>query len=278
MVLYEMQDELKKKLNCEDRVPLALDRLTDDKLGLAQTVSNNIIEFPGAKEQIISRFNIGDSVKVKKGVIDPDYKDYCIEDWQGRIFEISPNNDDDGVVVGISIDSQTMNGIDHEVLIKSVNDAMDTTNLFLLEEDVETAKERDTIEDVAFWKENLVKKIQLIELGKAGERIHMVLQGIQPADFNAAFDRWNSYLNKKLTFPFRAWIKSNSSFEHVDVREAVDVVEIDDLFKEYGITIKVELNKEPFMVPLCDVEVDNKRSLNYRIVKDYSQWYLIVRA
>ena len=36
------------------------------------------------------QFSIGDSVMVKKGVIDPDYSDH-IRGWQGRIYEIDDN-------------------------------------------------------------------------------------------------------------------------------------------------------------------------------------------
>lgn len=49
------------------------------------------------------RFKIGDSVRVRKGVLCPDNDAVCLAGWQGRIFEI-----EDRDLIGIRWDSITL--------------------------------------------------------------------------------------------------------------------------------------------------------------------------
>ncbi len=83
----------------------------------------------------------GDSVKVKKGVMSPDYDDLKIEGWQGRIKEL------DYDTVMIELDSITLDCLNKDYIIDSIVEGTDYSCINLDIDDVEPAKSRDTQND-----------------------------------------------------------------------------------------------------------------------------------
>lgn len=63
-------------------------------------------------------FKIGDSVKVRKGIMCPDNESVSIGGWQGRIFEI----DEDEDIVAIRWDSVTLKQLPIEYIKESEKD------------------------------------------------------------------------------------------------------------------------------------------------------------
>ena len=88
------------------------------------------------------RLDIGDSVVVKSGVIDPDL-DIDIGGWQGRVMET-----DDGDSVFIRWDSITLQEMGLDVAIQCENENLNWEVMTLDMADVQKATSRDTEKDV----------------------------------------------------------------------------------------------------------------------------------
>ena len=84
---------------------------------------------------------IGDSVRVKEGVMCPDNDSVCIAGWQGRVFEIE---DDD--LIGIRWDSITLKQLSLEYIKQSEEEGMDWAEIYLSADEIELASPRDSEE------------------------------------------------------------------------------------------------------------------------------------
>jgi len=91
---------------------------------------------------MMMRLDIGDSVVVKSGVIDPDL-DNDISGWQGRVME---TDDEDSVF--IRWDSITLQEMGLDVTIQCENNNLDWEVMTLDMADVQKATSRDTEKDV----------------------------------------------------------------------------------------------------------------------------------
>lgn len=91
---------------------------------------------------MMMRLDIGDSVVVKSGVIDPDL-DNDIGGWQGRVIEA-----DDGDTVFIRWDSITLQEMGLDVAIQCENKNLNWEVMTLDMADVRKATSRDTEKDV----------------------------------------------------------------------------------------------------------------------------------
>ena len=99
------------------------------------------------------RFSIGDSVVVKSGVIDPDFKN-DISGWQGRIEEI-----DDAKWISIRWDSKTLKHMPLELIIHCENENFDWELMTLSIKDIQSGTERDSKSDTAKMAAQLKSKI-----------------------------------------------------------------------------------------------------------------------
>ena len=88
------------------------------------------------------KLDIGDSVVVKPGVIDPDL-DSVIGGWRGRVIEA-----DDGDTVFIRWDSITLQEMGLDIAIQCENNNLDWEVMTLYMADVQKAASRDTEKDV----------------------------------------------------------------------------------------------------------------------------------
>jgi hypothetical protein len=98
--------------------------------------------FSEQEYNMIMRLDIGDSVVVKSGVIDPDL-DNDIGGWQGRVMEA-----DDGDSVFIRWDSITLQEMGLDIAIQCENNNLDWEVMTLDMADVQKAASRDTEKDV----------------------------------------------------------------------------------------------------------------------------------
>ncbi len=164
-------------------------------------------------------FKIGNSVKVKPGVKDPDLE-ADISGWQGRISAVQ----DDGIVC-IDWDSITLKEMPASVIKKCEQEGWGWDQIYLEVSEIELTKARDTEKDV----KNIIYKIQgenaWIHLGEEGERIQSVLAGIAPEDDWNSFKAWEKYLKKKLSFPFKATVEEFQERGPIKAGDEVDGVD-----------------------------------------------------
>jgi hypothetical protein len=131
-------------------------------------------------------FKIGDYVKVKKGVLDPDNDEYRIEDWQGIIIGESISSDDEPIF-GIKWDSVTLKSMPEDFIIESIQEDLKFQEMYLGISELVHAKPRNDEQDEDKVLAELNKKYNHIqpnignsgneELRKQEHRIAEILKG-----------------------------------------------------------------------------------------------------
>jgi hypothetical protein len=83
----------------------------------------------------------GDNVKVKQGILDPDLNQFDMSGWQGRITNITSDNESD--LIEIAWDSITLKQLPKEFIENSIEDGYDYSVMSLGKDDIELTKPRD---------------------------------------------------------------------------------------------------------------------------------------
>ena len=94
-----------------------------------------------------SRYEVGGSVVVKEGTLDPDYYN-DIGGWQGRIYGIDDSNDDDPLI-SIEWDSITLKNMPYSVIEDCERDGLTWSMIDLYSTNLRITEPRDKEEEVA---------------------------------------------------------------------------------------------------------------------------------
>ena len=217
-------------------------------------------------------FNIGESVKVKAGVKDPDF-DEDISGWQGRVLEIKEYPSKPSVVA-VQWDSLTLRNMSRASIAHCEKEGWDWTVMNLSAKVLDKATARDSIEDVAAVTGEISTHIGWLHLGEEGERIQRVLDGINPADEDACLEAWFKYLSETLIFPFDAELTEDGYYSPIRIGDIVKVISMnkvqDDL---YGALVVVKKDRKTYQLPLADLEINDHHSPQYQVVRDYAIWF-----
>jgi hypothetical protein len=87
--------------------------------------------------EAMMKFSVGNSVKVKEGVMCPDDDSVGIGGWQGRVFEVDE-------CVGIRWDSITLKQLPSEYVKQSEEEGMGWSEMYLSVDEIESASARDS--------------------------------------------------------------------------------------------------------------------------------------
>ena len=219
-------------------------------------------------------FKIGDSVRVKPDVLDPDTEAFSLEGWQGRILDIRPQ-EDGPTIIDIEWDSITLREMPASSIEACEEEGLDWTQMGLYPDDVEVTTARDTEQDVKHAQKEL--KLVLYKsyswLGDEGKRIHQILSGVDDGDEMAAMKRWGAYLEEHLKFPFDAEVdewQERGPLRSGDRVSVKNITLIDDL---YGVIVALRLGRRKYDFPLCELAVIDKQSANTQLIQDYRVWF-----
>jgi len=214
-------------------------------------------------------FKEGDSVVVKPGIVDPDFGTE-IGGWRGRILGIRPDRED---AVLIGWDSITLKDMPASVIEQSEEQGLDWTKMYLDAQEVELTSARDTEEDVTQAISELARRHAWSYLGEQGKRIGKVLAGVDEDDEMGALYAWEEHLSNSLAFPFEAKVAEYQERGPLQAGDRVKVTGIGLVDDLYGIIVDLRRGRRKYAFPLCDLEVTDKRSPNYQIVRDYAVWF-----
>ena len=221
-----------------------------------------------------SPIKIGDNVKVKEGVNDPDDEDYSIADWQGWVVEVYDENLDENNIENlqfmVSWDSVTLKNIPRARLIELEREGYDWTMMCLDINDVDIATPRDKMEDAEAVSEALSDDIYWEGMGEEGEQIAQILGNSKTE--KAAYKAWETYLKKELTFPFTAEFYSEES---TIIQNGVNLIalKLGNTDKDYGISVEVSFRNSMQQVPLSDLSISEEESPNFKVLDLYSTWF-----
>jgi hypothetical protein len=110
-----------------------------------KNIASKQLTTKGEKTLASQKWTIGESVVVKPGVKDPDNGD-DIAGWQGRILAVFDEEEEE--IVQIQWDSVTLRNMSDEHIAWCEEDCLCWSEMNLGSEEVESATERDTEEEV----------------------------------------------------------------------------------------------------------------------------------
>ena len=221
--------------------------------------------------QAHSSHHVGDCVRVKPGTKDPDFGTE-IGGWQGRISNIDTSRS--AILVTIQWDSITLKHMPVAMIEQCEEQGLDWVEMALGANGVESAKPRDSEHEVATIKVQLSNKHGWVSLGEEGKRIQKVLAAMEVDDDLDEFGAWVEHLEKNLRYPFEAVIAEFQERGSLRGGDKVIVTGNADATDEmYGIIVDVRVGRRKYAFPLCDLEVTDKKSPNYQLVKDYAIWF-----
>ncbi|MBI5542191.1 MAG: hypothetical protein HY951_19195 [Bacteroidia bacterium] len=111
---------------------------------------------------------IGDSVKVRKCVLDSEFEKYKISGWQGRILEIY---DIDDIQLEIELDSITLKEIPKEYIWESLDNGSDYAIIDVLFSDVVIVEPRDTVDEVKAVRQKMNEELDYVSMLDEDEEV-----------------------------------------------------------------------------------------------------------
>ena len=209
------------------------------------------------------RFQVGDKVRVKSGVIDPDFPDIPLGGWSGTITEVDAKPP---VTFLIKWDKRTLGGMHSVYRKRCERDGLEMESMWLGEEDIEP----DDGSLVPIEQPTQIKTPPLSEKDQ-DDRVRMAL-GLTHDDPLPEVSRetllaYYRYLAANLKFPFKA--KTESDGMSLTVHRLIDPKE-DELDEEEGLLCEARDRQASFTVPLS--ELDDAVG-NRKLVEDYGYWF-----
>jgi hypothetical protein len=218
------------------------------------------------------RFRVGDKVRVKYGVIDPDFPDIPLGGWTGSITEIIAQEGQIDCV--LKLDDRILKNIHPIYRKRCERDGLDFETMGLGEEDIEL----DDGTPVPIEQPTQIKTPPLSDKDQ-DDRVRMAL-GLTHDDplpdvSHETLMTYYRYLSANLKFPFFSsyWAKSGP-FSRKKVSVPISRLDppIEEHFDEeaglYGIGVD---QGEEIEFPLEVIEL-KKKDPNYRLISDYAYW------
>ncbi len=219
------------------------------------------------------KFELEDSVIVNRGVKEPDYDEFEIGGWQGRIVKIDTKSDDNNILITIEWDSLTLEQIPANYIEQSEIEGFDWKTMILYDSDLTKSNPRDLVEEVRKMQDKLMDIHYWDSLGDEGVRISKILGTVNPNDEMKCLKKWVEYLDKKLTFPIHAIVSDSEDNWVIKDGNKVLIKSLPHIVDTYGIIAAIIRDGEKFDFPLCDLEVIDKTKADFQLINDYRTWF-----
>jgi hypothetical protein len=212
---------------------------------------------------------IGDTVKVRTGFIDPEYG-LEMSGWHGRVTQIFP---DEGTAL-IAFDSLTLQNLPETYIEDCEEEGLswneygyDLTDLIKTAPRDTLAQSKKTLREI---NESIVHNF--LYLGEEGREIRRLLLTVDPDGELDALDAWFEYLNQTLKFPFEAVVDEQMRGP-LRSGDKVRVHSLEDADEMYGIIVKLRRGREQFHLPLCQLAAADNGSPLYDLIDLYRTWF-----
>jgi hypothetical protein len=214
---------------------------------------------------------MGQSVRVKRGILCPDDPDYDLSGWQGRIIDIDDEEVDEQTV-GITWDSITLEEMPKTYIEKSEKEGLSWSDIYLDVNDVEPAQPRDSEDDVVQIRDELEARFGWISLGEEGELIQGVVNSAESLDERDVMKAWKKHFEEFLHFPFGTVIErqQRSPLNEGDKLKVLGIELVDD---HHGIIVNCMKGSERYDFPLVDLKIIADDPINAHQVQAYCTWF-----
>lgn len=216
-----------------------------------------------------AKIKIGDSIVVKNDVRDADFPDLLLAGFQGRVIELS-EDEDDNELVDIEWDSLSLRAMESYIPLCEEKE-LDWTSCTLFLEEVELANARDTPEDVYNTGNELFHTYFWSEFGEQGKRIVEVVKHTDPEDDMEVLEAWQTHLSSIFSFPFEAEVSELPESDKLKVGEVVKVKGFAKSEELMGVMMLVNAQHGHYDIPLCDLQT--KHPVYSKALDDYNTWY-----
>ena len=216
------------------------------------------------------KFKIGQTVKVKNGVLCPDDSEFDLSGWTGRIIDLV---EDEEPTIGIEFDSITLKDMPEKFIKKSEQEGLDWSRIYLNVNDVERTKSRDTEQEAKNVRNEIKKRFEWIGIGSEGELIQSVINSAESFKEWDALKAWEKYLEKNLQFPFETFIHENWGRGPLNEGDILKVFGIELANDHYGIIVACRKGRKSYDFPLVDLKIAEKKSINSDIIEAYQTWF-----
>jgi hypothetical protein len=222
------------------------------------------------KKPAITRFNIGDKVRVKQGFMDVDYPDMPLGGWAGTITEFQGAD-----TFAVRWSKATMEAIHPVFKQRCEIDGLDPEEYVLTGDDLEP--ETGGPLEIEQPKEIATKPLSAKD---QDDRIRMVF-GLTSNDplpdvEMDTLEQYHAYLLEHLTFPIDAEYSSETGpFSSRTIQVKVtglgdpDEPMIDD---SYGIICEAKYERRSIDIPVDELKV-KKNNPQRKLIEDYSYWF-----
>ena len=219
------------------------------------------------------RFKVGDKVRVKPGVSDPDFPDMPLGGWSGTVTEIIEHEGEINCV--FTLDDRTLKTLHPIYRKRCERDGLDFETMGLGEEDLEI----DDGTQFAIEQPTQIMTPPLSEKDQ-DDRVRMAL-GLTHDDPlpEVTYENlltYHRYLSKNLVFPFKArYEKLVGRSKRVEMPLTVTgLLRPEDCMidEQYGIIGTGRDPEEEVNFPLAEIEVKGS-SPSCEMVSDYSYWF-----
>ena len=218
-------------------------------------------------------FQVGDKVRVKLGVSDPDFPDMPLGGWSGTVTEVEQA--DDQITYEIKWNKRTLNGMHPVYLKRCERDGLEMESMRLGEEDIEP----DDGTQVSLEQPTQIKTPPLSERDQ-DDRVRMAL-GLTHDDPLPEISletllTYHRYLTANLKFPFNAYCGEEEVGPFSRKRATMTVTGLLDpvregLGVEDGLVCKGRGWGDEIEVPLAEIEAG--KNPNFKLISDYAYWF-----
>ena len=219
------------------------------------------------KRVVLSKFKVGDKVRVKHGVKDVDHPNIPLGGWAGKISEVDKHGN---YIVRWS--KETLAAIHPVVKNRCVKDGLVLEECGLAEKELEP----DAGGPLRIAQPTKITTKPLSPKDE-DDRVRMVF-GLTSNDPLTDVDDdtllvYHKYLAANLTFPIEA--EHGAEYGHPEKVKVIGLGDPDEepmIDDEYGILCEARMERQVVSLPLAELEV-LKGKANRQLIEDYCSWY-----
>ena len=91
-------------------------------------------------------------------------------------------------------------------------------------------------------------------------------------NYNQLYQKWEEYLSENLEFPIETKVVESprGRIRNGAKIKLLDIEDYDDMYGIFGIG---KHEREAVTFPICNLEAINKKSKNYKLLRDYAIWF-----
>lgn len=216
-------------------------------------------------------FRIGDPVRVKAGVRDPNFD---IGGWQGRVTDVSHANEPQEPTIGLAWDSLTLKVMPQQSIERYEREGLSWAECYLDLNDLEPARPRDTQKDVDRVLAEIQARVVWLGIGPEGDDIQAIVNSAKSHREKDILAAWWAELGRTLRFPFEAEVdefQERGPFRDGDRVTVVRLAEVMDGVS--GILAVCRKGQKLYEFPLGDLAARDTKSPNADPIQVYRTWF-----